>query len=98
MGERGALTVLDPTVGAQVREFKRGPRLATVKGATIGLLNNSKANVDIFMVELAGILKESFGVHEVLFAGKASSSRIASQAILDDLSARANGIITGIGD
>lgn len=92
------ITILDPTVGPVVREVKRAPRLQSVEGTTIGLLNNSKTNVDIFLDELAGVLKARFRVGEVIVVGKASSSKIASVAVLDDLSVRAHGIITGIGD
>ena len=92
------ITVLNPTAAPMVREFRRAPRLATVEGATIALLNNSKANADVFLDELAGILRDRFHVAEVLTAGKPSSSKIAPVAVLDDLAVRAHGIITGIGD
>jgi hypothetical protein len=92
------ITVLNPTAAPMVREFRRAPRLATIEGATIALLNNSKANADVFLDELAGVLRERYRVGEVLFAGKSSSSKIAPSALLDDLAVRAHGIITGIGD
>jgi hypothetical protein len=92
------ITVLDPTVAPTVREFHRAARLATLEGTTLALLNNSKANADVFLDELAGVLRARYGVNEVIFAGKPSSSKIASRALLDDLAVRAHGIITGIGD
>lgn len=92
------ITVLDPTVAPVVHEFRRAPRLATLEGATIALLNNAKPNADVFLEELAGILKDRFHVAEVLMAGKPSSSKIAPVVMLDDLAVRAHGIVTGIGD
>jgi len=92
------ITVLDPTAAPVVREFRRAPALATLEGATLGLLNNSKTNADVFLEELAVVLRERYRVGEVVFAGKTSSSKIAPRALLDDLAVRAHGIITGIGD
>jgi hypothetical protein len=92
------LTVLDPTVGPVAHEFKRAPALDSVAGRTIALLNNSKPKVDQFLEELAEVLRTRFHVGEVLMAGKSPSSKIAPVSTLDDLAARAHGIITGVGD
>jgi hypothetical protein len=48
--------LLDPTAETEPAKRKRRPRLDTLKGATIGLLDISKPRGDIFLNEIEALL------------------------------------------
>src|SRR5699024_6259510 len=55
-------SLLDPT-GIEDRddEVTLSPRPVTLRGLTIGLLDNTKANATALLNEIGGVLKESYG-------------------------------------
>ena len=61
--------IMDPTgqaPRARPRQGWRWPRAApTLSGATVGLLENGKQNARLFLEEVAGVLRERYGVGEV---------------------------------
>lgn len=91
------ITVLDPTIRPRPESVRRAPRLQSLNGATIAFMDNAKPMADVFLEELASVLAEEFTLTPV-FDGKADPSRVAAPDQLGSLSARAHGIITGVGD
>ena len=96
--EQQRLTVLDPTVGEEVRNVEPNPRLDSLKGKRVGLMSNKKPMADIFLAQLGQILGERYGIEVDTVEIKADPSRIASRELLDSLSAKSHAIITGVGD
>lgn len=92
-----AITVLDPTVPAAVHPTREARPVADLHGVRVGFMTNEKPNADTLLRDVAQILAERYGIQPE-FAGKGDPSRIASAALLDDLSARNHAIVTGIGD
>lgn len=89
--------LLNP-VGARVAE--RGPiapRLKSLQGTTIGLLDNTKKNADHLLREVGEILVRDHGVRAVVSRRKISSSPAAPAEMLDDL-ARCDAVINAYGD
>jgi hypothetical protein len=73
---------LNETVSAR-RE--RAPRLETVSGKTIGLLDISKPGGSIFLDALERLLKERFDVGEVVRAAKPTFTKPAPDEVIEKL-------------
>ena len=61
------------------------PRLDTLSGKTIGLLDISKPGGNIFLDALERLLKERFGVREVVRATKPTFTKPAPDDLIDRL-------------
>jgi hypothetical protein len=56
------LTVLNPKVFQEIQVVNGARRLADLKGAVIGFVNNGKLNADIFIGRLQPMLREDYGI------------------------------------
>lgn len=56
------LTVLNPKVFQEIPAIKGAARLARLKDATIGFVDNSKQNADLFIEHLRALLRERYGI------------------------------------
>ena len=90
------IRVLDPRLDPQLEPLVLAPALASLEGATIGLLDNAKIGTARFYDQLETRLRER-GVREIIRVRKPDSSRPVPREMLDDL-ARADAIVSGIGD
>ncbi|WRL62862.1 hypothetical protein U6N30_23705 [Blastococcus brunescens] len=64
-------SILDPTgVADQSADTTLAPRLASLRGATLGLLDNGKPNGAALLSEMGVVLKERYGVKDVLMFTK----------------------------
>ena len=82
--------IMDPT-GRTQGEASAGlalaPRRAELSGATVGLLENGKQNARLFLEEVAGVLRERYGVGEVTLRRKEVFSAPAPPELVDEMSA-----------
>ncbi len=58
--------VYDPTAEPKVASVRLAPRLDSLAGARVGILDNGKPNADILMLSVAKRLQELHGIREVL--------------------------------
>ena len=91
------IVVLDPTPGTPTRAARMAPGRGSLDGATVGLLDNGKMNVDRFLDHVEAILRERFGVREFIRRKKPDSSRPVPSETLGELSS-ADAILSAIGD
>ena len=91
-------TVLNPAAEGAVASERLAPRLSGLKGVTVGLIDNHKGNADIYLEELVELLKEQFGVAQVINYRKDSQSIPAPAEVLDDLASRCQAIIHAVAD
>lgn len=93
--------ILDPT-GVADTAAKAGltlaPRSHDLSGARIGLLENGKQNARLLLEEVAGVLREQYGVGEVTLRRKEIFSQPAPPELVDGLSAEADVVLVGVGD
>jgi hypothetical protein len=89
--------LMSPIGSNPVERLPIAPRLATLKGAKIGLLDNTKKNADLLLRAAADILQREHGVGEVVYRRKISSSPAAPDAMLDEL-AGCDAVINAYGD
>ncbi len=91
------LRVLDPRLSAEGEAVRLATPLVSLDGALVGLLDNAKIGTARFYDHLETLLRDRFGVREVLRRRKPDSSRPAPAELLGELSA-ADAIVSGIGD
>jgi len=60
------LRLYDPTAEPRVIASKLAPRLATLAGKRVGILDNGKANAGTLMLAVAKILQERHGAGEIV--------------------------------
>lgn len=96
--------ILDPTgagptgATAATASTALAPRPAGLRGATIGLLENTKKNAAPFLAELGRLLVERHGAAGVVERTKTAFALPVSDDLLAELSATCDVIITGVGD
>lgn len=91
----GNVSVYVPTgaVGTEPRAL--APRLKTVRGARIGILDNCKEFADLVLSGVAEALKRDYGVKEVRFWRKDYLGKPSSFA--SEMAAACDAVINGVG-
>jgi hypothetical protein len=79
------------------RQASRGS-LDRLRGKTIGFIDNSKPNFHHLVDDLADLLVEHYGVASVVKRRKHSASIPAPDALMSELVADCDAVITGSGD
>jgi hypothetical protein len=92
------LILLDPTVDPEPEVLGRAPRLPSLEGRTLGLIENSKLNADAFLERLAARLQADHGVAAVRWIHKPTAGRPALDEEFDRLAQETHGAIAAIGD
>jgi len=91
-------TVLHPGAEDPARKFVLAPRLGDLKGMTVGIIDNHKRNVDVYVAELGRVLQDEYGVAKVVTYRKASQSIPTPADVLDSLAAECDAIVHAVAD
>jgi hypothetical protein len=91
------VTVLDPSFDEDAVAFELPARPASLVGATVGIISNGKANTRPFFDHLARLLRDEWGVAEVVLRTKSNYSAPAEQDLIDE-AARWAVMFAGVGD
>ena len=89
--------VLDPTAGEPPATGQRAPRLDTLQGKTVGLISNGKEGTKSFFAHLETMLREEYGVANVVSRTKSNYSAPADPPIVAEIG-QWDAVISGIGD
>ena len=94
------MIVLSPEGKAQIAAAKVAslPQFTELRGKVLGLLDNSKPNMDKLAERFAEQLKEKYGVAKVISRRKLTAQQGAPKEYLDELAAQADFVISGLGD
>jgi hypothetical protein len=92
-----AFRVLDPTNEATPAVGEAAPRLVSLEGKTVGFISNGKEGAKGFFAYLERMLRDDFGVADVVTRIKSNYSAPADASIVDEIK-RWDAVITGIGD
>jgi hypothetical protein len=90
--------ILDPTGRAGSKQATLAPRPASLRGATVGLLENTKHNAALFLQDLGRRLVETEGAAGVVLHTKTAFALPVSGDLLDELTSKCDVVITGVGD
>jgi hypothetical protein len=91
------LRVFDPTNERTTSGGQPAPRLTSLKGKTIGFISNGKEGTAGYFAHLDRMLRDEFGVADVVFRRKANYSAPAGAAIVDEIK-KWQAVVTGVGD
>ena len=92
-----ALRVLDPRLGAEGEALRPAPGLASLQGAVVGMIDNSKVGTARLLDHIGTILRRDHGVRELLRVRKSDPSRPAPRELLARISG-ADAILAATGD
>lgn len=93
-----ALITLDPTGVKQVQLKSLAPRLKSFNGARVGVLHNVKHNAKELLMDIAELLQERYALKEIVGPVLTDQSMLASPKQLDELAAKCDVVLTGLGD
>ena len=91
----GGISVYVPTGEVDTQSKKLAPRLRTIKGARIGILDNCKEFADVVLHGVADVLEREHGVAEVKFWQKSYLGVPSPYA--REMAAQCDAVINGVG-
>jgi hypothetical protein len=91
------LRVLDPSNERKVAAGEPAPRPASLQGKTIGFISNGKEGTKAYFAHLERLLRQEFGVADVVWRTKSNYSAPADPAIIDEIK-RWQAVVAGVGD
>ena len=89
--------VLDPTPEKAPPQSQKAPRLDTLRGKTVGFISNGKEGTKGFFGHVERLLREQYGVKNVVFRTKTNYSAPADKHIVAEIKSW-DAVISGIGD
>jgi hypothetical protein len=92
-----SIIVLTPTPRLPERVASTAPRLTTLAGTTIALLDNAKKNVTPFLDHLEAMLRAEYGVAAVVRARKRNQNAPAPPELIAEL-AGSDAAVSAVGD
>jgi hypothetical protein len=90
--------LLDPTDVVEREHKAFAPRLETLAGTTVGLLDISKSKGAFFLDRVEEVLREQYGVKEVLRRMKPTVTRSAPAPLKAELTEKCDAIIEALSD
>jgi hypothetical protein len=91
------IRVLDPTTEKAAPSGKPAPRLETLKGKTVGFISNGKEGTKGFFTHLEKMLKDDYGVANVVMRTKSNYSAPADPHIAAEIK-NWDAVVSGLGD
>jgi len=91
-------TLLEPTSQGDAAAKFLAPRLESLDGKVMGLLNITKNGSDIFLERVEELMRERFDIAEVIYVEKPTFTQPAPTELLVDLAERADFVIEGLAD
>ena len=77
--------------------MKPAVRPSSLEGKTVGFISNGKEGTKSYFAQLERMLREDFGVADVVWRTKSNYSAPADAHILDE-ARRWHAVVTGVGD
>ena len=92
------LTVFDPRGRVDAARVALAPRPAALAGLRLGILDNTKWNANRLLRKTAALLEERHGIGAVSYYKKESFSKYADPALIAEIAANNDIVLTAIGD
>jgi hypothetical protein len=90
--------VYDPRGVVSADEKPLAPRLAKLEGVRLGILDNTKWNANKLLRRLRDELDGQYRFSQVNYYRKESFSKFADPALIREIAARNDAVLTAIGD
>ena len=98
MAKNNEYVLVNPTTEPIVAPFDGAPRLPSLAGTRLGIIDDSKKNADVLLEELVELLRTRYEISEVKWHRKPSASRPADPAAIRDLAENCDSVIVAVGD
>ena len=98
MAQNNEYTLVNPTTEPIVAPFDGAPRLPSLAGTRLGIIDDSKKNADVLLEELVELLRTRYEISEVKWHRKPSASRPADPAAIRELAESCDAVIVAVGD
>ena len=95
---RDSVTIVNPAAEDVTERFALAPRVASLSGARVALIDNSKHNADLFLDTLATLLVRDHGVAKIERYRKASPSVPTPPEVLRRLLEASDAAVHGVAD
>lgn len=92
------LILISPVNEAIVAQSAMAPRLSSLRGKRVGLLDNSKSKAGKMLETVAAILNAQYGFTDIVRHRKPSASKPASPEAIDELASTCDLVVVGVGD
>lgn len=92
------MEILDPVGPTAETARTLAPRPASLEGAVIGVLDNSKPNAGVLLEGVARALARKLGARDVRVWRKPGASIAATAAVLDEIAAQCGAVLTASAD
>ncbi len=92
------MIIVHPAAEDVARQLALAPRLPSLRGARLGIIDNSKYNADVFLESLETILTRDYGMERVERYRKASPSIPTPPEILGRLAESCDALVHGVAD
>jgi hypothetical protein len=92
------LVLISPVNEATVAESALAPRLSSLRGKRVGLLDNSKSKADKMLETVATILNARYGFSDIVRHRKPSASKPAAPKVIEELASSCDLVVVGVGD
>lgn len=93
----GTIVVYMPYAESQAPESRVSPRLDSLAGKTIGLVNNGWRSLDITYREFQRVLRDKYEVARIIEKRKPGASMPLQADAFKELMEKADGVIVGLG-
>ncbi len=90
--------LVNPVTQPVIAPFNGAPRLASLAGARLGIIDDSKRNADVLLEEIADLLTTRYEISNVQWHRKPSASRPADPQAIQELAHNCDAVIIAIGD
>ena len=98
MSEKGFDPVFDPRGRVEARRIAPAPRVVDLAGLRLGVLDNTKWNASRLLRKAAAHLGERFAFATVNYYRKESFAKAADPALIAQIAADNDIVLTAIGD
>jgi len=98
MSETEELTVFDPRGRVETERVAAAPRVTSLDGMRLGILDNTKWNANKLLRRTAALLGERHRFASVNYYRKESFSKAADPALIAAIAAENDLVLTAIGD
>ena len=88
---------IDPTRGGSKAKLQRAPRPMDLAGKVVGLLDNTKEQADVILQAVGEVLRERYGVADVIIQRKEFFSKPAKPELLDELAKKVQVAVAAVG-
>ncbi len=93
-----AIQIFNPTTEAKSRHIAYVPRPKSLAGLRIGLVDNTKHNSDQLLTRIAARLERDHGAKAHIIRRKLSAGAAPHAEIIEELKAKCDVIVAGVGD